>query len=213
MESYNDIILKYNNFDIPMQLPSTYKEFVNLLEKNLYLTPKILDSAIIYYYDSENDKNTLSEEEYSQCLTDNNGTFELEIELSQNKTNEGNNNMEDIVKKCGKIFKEKIKQKESEHKNEISEMKKEFEKTINSIIDESKIQYNSLCEYYNEKMKENFEEYNKMIIENIDKGISQSNLNKLTEEFINKNKFSNLGDDKENKENEGSGNLEFSIIK
>ena len=213
MEGNFDITLKYNNYEIPMQLPSTYKEFVELLKERLYLTPKIMDSAIIYYYDSENDKNTLSEDEYSQCLNDNNGTFELEIELSQNKNNEGNNNMEDIINKCGTIFKETIKQKESEHKNEISEIKKEFEKTINSIINESQIQYNSLCEYYNEKMKENFEKYNKMIIENIDKGISQSNLNKLAKEFINNNQFSNLGDGQENKENDDSNYLEFSIIK
>ena len=59
---------------------------------------------------------------------------------------------------------------------------------MNTMIENNENQFNVLSNYYNEKMKENFEKYNQMIIENLNEGISHSNLNKLMEEFFNNNK-------------------------
>ena len=59
---------------------------------------------------------------------------------------------------------------------------------MNTMIENNENQFNVLSNYYNEKMKENFEKYNQMIIENLNEGISHSNLNNLMEEFFNNNK-------------------------
>ena len=231
MEESIKIILLYNNKKIELELPKTYNEFKKLLEDKLYLTPELLDSAIIYYYDNDGDKFELSEEYYDDSLTDNNGNFEMEIDYSKigkNKKDdsdgEDNNNNNQINKKIGKneikdiekkiaikfskIFKEKLKKKDSEHQKEISTIKKNFEKAMKSIIENSENEYSSLSDYYNEKMKEFLQKYNEMIAENINKGISQSDMNKLMEQFFNNNQFLNNKDkpDDDDENNDGSFN-------
>ena len=231
-----EIKLKYNNREITIQLPSKYKQFTNLLEDKLYLTPDLMKCATISYYDSEGDKNTLSDEEYDLCLNDNNGDFELEIDYLQycqnnqinddiqgpyendgkiinNKKidkNEIKNIEKKIADKCVKIFKQKLQNKDLEHKNEISTIKLNFENTMTSMIESNKNQIDSLLGHFNNKMKENFTKYNDMIIKNIDEGILKSDLNKLTEQFINNNQFSQL---KNNIDDKNDEQLEFSLIK
>ena len=225
-----EIKLKYNNREIIIQLPSKYQEFTKLLEEQLYLTPELMQCGTIFYYDSEGDKNTLSDEEYNLCLSDNNGNFELEIDYSQycqnndiqthyeddgkNKNNKkfDKNEIKNLEKKIGdkyvKIFKKKLQNKDLEHQNEISNMKNNFEDTMNSVIESNKNQLDSLIEHFNNKMKDNFIKYNDMIIKNINEGITKSDLNKLTEQFINNNQFSELKNDEDDKKED----IEFSLL-
>ena len=238
MEEEKDIVLLYHNREINLKLPSTYQEFIKIIEDKLYLTPELIKNGTIYYYDSDEDKNTLIEEEYNQCFEDNNGKFELEIDFffKRNNDEEDNEKKNDkfddkdnknninkkidkneiknleqkIANKYSKIFKQKLKEKDTEYQNEISAIKKDFEETMNSVIENNKNQFNLLSEYYNTKMKENFKKYNDMVIEKINKGLSQSNLNQLAEQFINNNQFSDINNDEENKDN--NENLEFSAF-
>ena len=224
-----EIKLKYNNREIIIQLPSKYQEFINLLEDQLYLTPKLMKCGAIFYYDSDGDKNNLCEDEYNACLNDNNGNFELEIDYSNFKNNNDQGNEDDgknknkkkfdkneikniekkIAYKYAKIFKQKLKNKDLEHQNEISTIKENFENTMTSVIESNKNQLDSIIEHFNNKMKDNFIKYNDMIIKNINEGITKLDLNKLTEQFINNNQFSELKNDEDDKEED----IEFSLLK
>ena len=217
MEESIKINFLYNKRNIEIELPSKYQEFLNLLENKLYLTSEILDSSMIYYYDKEGDKNIITEENYDESKEENNGNFEMEIDFTsktktpKNGSDEEDNNNENnntnkklnknelkeiekkIAKKYAKIFEEKIKKKDLEHKKEISNLKENLEKIINSLIENNGNQFSALSEYYNNKMKEKFQKYNEMVIENLNKGISQSNLNELMQDIINNKNDENLG--------------------
>ena len=235
MEGPIKITLLYNNKKIKLQLPSTYNEFLKLLEDKLYLTPELVNSAIIYYQDSDGDNNILSEDSYNQSLEDNNGIFEMSLDLKNKKddSDDDNNNNNQVNAKLGKneikniekkiavkfskIFEEKLKKKDLEYQKEISIIKKNFENTMKSVIENSSIEYNNLSDYYNEKMKDYFKKYNEMIIENINKGISQSNLNQLMDQFFINNQFLNNkdkpGDDDDDDQNNGDSHDSFVFSK
>ena len=55
---------------------------------------------------------------------------------------------------------------------------------MNSVIQINEENYNNLSQYYNGKMKEYFQKYNDLVIENLNKGISQSELKDLAEQFF-----------------------------
>ena len=235
MEGPIKITLLYNNKKIKLQLPSTYNEFLKLLEDKLYLTPELVNSAIIYYQDSDGDNNILSEDSYNQSLEDNNGIFEMSLDLKNKKDDSdddnnnnqvnaklGKNEIKNIEKKIAvkfsKIFEEKLKKKDLEYQKEISIIKKNFENTMKSVIENSSIEYNNLSDYYNEKMKDYFKKYNEMIIENINKGISQSNLNQLMDQFFINNQFLNNkdkpgDDDDDDDQNNGDSHDSFVFSK
>ena len=225
METNKNILLLYNNKEIEINLPSTYDEFLELLVEKLYLTPEIIKCAVISYKDLDGDNNIISSDSYEDCLKDNEGVFEMEIDNSSqqinneddfaNKINDKKNDKQfikdmeqKIINKYIKIFKDKLKNKKIEHQNEISSLKKDFENTMKSVIEVNEDQYKNIAEYYNQKMKDNFKKYNDMIIANIDKGLSQSDLNIMAEQFINNNY---LNEDNNNiKEN--NENLSFSLF-
>jgi len=212
MENKN-IKLLYNKKTIELELPSTYDEFMKLLEDKLYLTEELVRNAKIVYYDQDNDNNYLSEDNYIDSITDNNGNWEMEIDFNSKSDeptptpNKDDNkpgkqiNKEQlkeiekkIAKKVVKIYEEKMKKKEEEHNNEISKIKEDFENVMNTAITKNESQINDLSDYYNKKLREYFENYNKMIINNINAGISESEINNLYEKFIKEN---NLNDDDE----------------
>ena len=212
MEDLIKINLLYNKKNIEIELPSTYNEFLNLLEDKLYLTPELLESAMIYYYDKDGDKNIVSKDNYDESKNENDGNYELEIDFfsktktPNNDSDEENNDYkqkiklnknelkeieEKIAKKYVKILEEKLKKKDLEYKNEISNIKENLENTIKAIIKKNEKEFSDISKYYDEKMKENFQKYNEMIINNLNKSISQSNLNELMQEFFNNE---NLGE-------------------
>ena len=215
MENKN-IKLLYNKKTIELELPSTYDEFMKLLEDKLYLTEELVRNAKIIYYDQDNDNNFLGEDNYEASITDNNGNWEMEVDfytkpddLTPNGNNDDNKlgknvgiNKEQlkeiekkIAKKVVKLYEAKMKKKEEEHNNEISKIKEDFENVMNTAITKNESQINDLSEYYNKKLKEYFENYNKMIINNINTGISESEINNLYEKFIKEN---NLNDENNN---------------
>ena len=230
MEGPIKITLLYNNKKIKLQLPSTYNEFLKLLEDKLYLTPELVNSAIIYYQDSDGDNNILSEDSYNQSLEDNNGIFEMSLDLKNKKDDSdddnynnnqvnaklGKNEIKNIEKKIAvkfsKIFEEKLKKKDLEYQKEISIIKKNFENTMKSVIENSSIEYNNLSDYYNEKMKDYFKKYNEMIIENINKGISQSNLNQLMDQFFINNQFLNNKANHDDDDDQNNGDSHDSFV-
>lgn len=209
MENKN-IKLLYNKKTIELELPSTYDEFMKLLENKLYLTEELVKNAKILYYDHDDDHNYLSEDNYDESITDNNGKWEMELDYSSNPdkptgtptpTPIDKKKLKElekkIAKKVVKIYEKKMKKKEEEHNKEISQIKEDFENVMNTAITKNESQINDLSEYYNKKLKEYFENYNKMIINNINTGISESEINDLYEKFIKEN---NLNDEN-NQEN------------
>ena len=102
-----------------------------------------------------------------------------------------------------------------EHKKEISNLKENLEKIINSLIENNGNQFSALSEYYNNKMKEKFQKYNEMVIENLNKGISQSNLNELMQDIIINKNDESLGQQyfEDNDENELNSGIFSAVIK
>ena len=80
MENKN-IKLLYNKKTIELELPSTYDEFMKLLEDKLYLTEELVRNAKIVYYDQDNDNNFLGEDNYEASITDNNRNWEMEVDF------------------------------------------------------------------------------------------------------------------------------------
>ena len=203
MKKCNTVNLLYNNtYTIEIELPDTYKEFIEYITKKLYLTPELVKTAKIYYIDTEDDKNPLIEENYAEGISDSNGNWIMEIELDKMKiSNDDDNNQNDsdnkndsqkneqeifelekkIVKKISNIYKNKVNQLE----NEMINMKKDYEGAIETIISENEKQIEELNKFFNDKMKVYFDKYNELILENLQNGISKSNLDKLQEGFIN----------------------------
>ena len=158
----NKIILNYNNKKIELELSSSYKEFLDLLENKLYLNKYIMDNIRLKYYDKDNDLNYVTnEDEYNTSLNEHNGNWEMNIELFDNLEN---------IKK--------------EHDSEVLRMKNQFEKMLNLISDNYQKKLNELELYYENRMKDNFQKYNQIIISNIQKGISESGVNYIYNQFI-----------------------------
>ena len=194
MENKN-IKLLYNKKTIELELPSTYDEFMKLLEDKLYLTEELVRNAKIVYYDQDNDQYYLGEDNYEDSITDNNGNWEMEIDFSSNPdaptqtpTPIDKNKLKElekkIAKKVVKIYEKKMKKKEEEHNKEISQIKEDFENVMNTAISKNESQINDLSECYN-----------KMIINNINTGISESEINNLYEKFIKENNLNDENDD------------------
>ncbi len=159
----NKITLTYNNRKIELELPSSYQEFLNLLEDKLYLTEEIMKNARIIYHDSEDDLNIIiNEEDYESGLHEHNGNWEMKIDIFDS--------LETLKK---------------EHKDEILNLKKNFENMLNLINENSQKKFIELEKYYENKLKNNFKKYNQMIIANIQKSISESDINKIYNQFIN----------------------------
>jgi len=74
-----NIKLLYDKKIIELVLPSTYDEFMKLLEDKLYLTQKLVRNAKIIYCDQDNDEICLDEENYEYSITENNGNWKMYI--------------------------------------------------------------------------------------------------------------------------------------
>ena len=224
MEETNKIKLFYNNKSKDLVLPEKYKDFLKLLEDTFYLTPELLEKATISYLDSEGYENMIDDENsYNDSLNEHAGKWEMRIDFFstqdnpdinlENKPNKeintvinqkkiDKNEIKDIekkiAKKYSKIIENKLKQKESEHKEEISKITSDFKNTMNSIIQINEENYNNLSQYYNGKMKEYFQKYNDLVIENLNKGISQSELKDLAEQFFKDNQLPDVNNNQIN---------------
>ena len=105
MESQVKINLSYNKKNIEFVLPSTYEEFLKLLEDTLYLTPELVRNAKISYFDADGDSNDLSEDNYENSLTDSNGNWEMELDFGEKTNNDESNDNADEIKKNDNIDK------------------------------------------------------------------------------------------------------------
>jgi len=259
MDQTNELKILYHNKTIELEIPSSYEEFLKLLEDKLYLTKKLIQTASIFYVDDDGDTNYISsEDEFKDALRycywgwnvklnlkavvdrmkngekdgdndDDNLEEEVEEEVKGKDDKKENKNIitpiidknkiknleKKITKKLVKIFEEKMKQKDLEHQKEIDEIKENYEKDIKILIENNQNKMKELSEYYNDKIKEYLDKYNEMIIQNINDGISRSNINNLAEKFINDNKDNNWNkkdNDIDNDDSNKSNNLFFSNI-
>lgn len=235
----NKIKLFYNNKSIDLVLPKKYKDFLKLLENTFYLTPELLEKATISYFDSEGYENMIDDEEgYNDSLNEHTGKWEMKIDFFStpnnpdndldNKPNKDNNKVinqkiigkneiknieKKIAKKYSKIIENKLKQKESEHQEEISKITSDFKNTMNSVIQINEENYNNLSQYYNGKMKEYFQKYNDLVIENLNKGISQSELKDLAEQFFKDNQFPDVNNNQMNNNDDNDNGNSFVFSK
>lgn len=235
----NKIKLFYNNKSIDLVLPKKYKDFLKLLENTFYLTPELLEKATISYFDSEGYENMIDDEEgYNDSLNEHTGKWEMKIDFFStpnnpdndldNKPNKDNNKVinqkiigkneiknieKKIAKKYSKIIENKLKQKESEHQEEISKITSDFKNTMNSVIQINEENYNNLSQYYNGKMKEYFQKYNDLVIENLNKGISQSELKDLAEQFFKDNQLPDVNNNQMNNNDDNDNGNSFVFSK
>ena len=235
----NKIKLFYNNKSIDLVLPKKYKDFLKLLENTFYLTPELLEKATISYFDSEGYENMIDDEEgYNDSLNEHTGKWEMKIDFFStpnnpdndldNKPNKDNNKVinqkiivkneiknieKKIAKKYSKIIENKLKQKESEHQEEISKITSDFKNTMNSVIQINEENYNNLSQYYNGKMKEYFQKYNDLVIENLNKGISQSELKDLAEQFFKDNQLPDINNNQMNNNDDNDDGNSFTFSK
>lgn len=235
MEPSNKISVKYNGKTVNLELPNKYKDFLQLIQDKFFLSPELMKCISISYLDEDDLSNLVYDEDsYEISLTEHFGKWEIKLELSRlidddnisknSKNSQNNNNLkkfdkkdkkileENIAKKYASIFKKKLEEKNLEHKKEISKMENDFKNTMNTVIQKNEESYEQLSQYYNEKMKEYFQKYNDLVIDNLNKGISQSELKELADQFIKDNQIPNRNHE-ENDEDLGAPEGDFNFSK
>ena len=84
---------------------------------------------------------------------------------------------------------------------------------MNSVIQINEENYNNLSQYYNGKMKEYFQKYNDLVIENLNKGISQSELKDLAEQFFKDNQLPDINNNQMNNNDDNDDGNSFTFSK
>ncbi len=231
MEPSNSVNLKYNGRNITLELPENYEDFLKLIEDKFFLSPELMKYITINYFDEDDYKNLVDDEDsYEIGLSDHKGNWEMNIDLQKrmeddntsnnSKINKNNNKVksfdknevkkleEKIAKKYASIFKKKLEEKKKEYKNGMSKLENDFKSTMDTVLQKNEESYEQLTQYYNDKMKEYFQKYNDIVIENLNKGISQSELKDLAEQFFKENQIPNMA---HNEIKGGDGNPEASF--
>ena len=230
MEPSNTINLKYNGKKVTLELPEKYEDFLKLIEDKFFLSKELMKYISINYFDEENYSNLVDDEEsYEISLLEHKGEWEMIIDLQKLKDDDNSNNNkinenskispkiknfdkndvkkleEKISKKYASIFKKKMDEKKIEYKNQMSKLENDFKNTMNTVLQKNEESYEQLSQYYNDKMKEYFQKYNDIVIENLNKGISQSELKELADQFFKENQIQNMGQNIINGNNQING--------
>ena len=162
------ITLKYNGYEIPIEITDNYEETIENIKKKLFLRDKDIKRSEIYYFDEDDLENELNKDDYDEAFSNEDiKAWGLSIK------GEGDGGDDDEEKKGG------------ENKNDISEekldeIKKDLEKKFQKRQNELKSKFTKIA---NEKITANNKKYEEKIkkLQNIIKSLKEKNKKDLDE--------------------------------
>ena len=153
--SKKEIIVKYLG-ETPVEVPSSYEDFIKLIVSTFFITDKMKQSMSIIYFDDENYENILYPDNYSDAIEEAKEfviQFQEEesqskpvvnssnVEKLQNKVIEKMKSVEDdineykqkLVESCKKAVEKKLEEVDKQHQEEIKQLIDFYEKKLNNI--------------------------------------------------------------------------------
>ena len=153
--SKKEIIVKYLG-ETPVEVPSSYEDFIKLIVSTFFITDKMKQSMSIIYFDDENYENILYPDNYSDAIEEAKEfviQFQEEesqskpvvnssnVEKLQNKVIEKMKSVEDdineykqkLVESCKKAVEKKLEEVDKKHQEEIKQLIDFYEKKLNNI--------------------------------------------------------------------------------
>jgi hypothetical protein len=153
--SKKEIIIKYLG-ETPVEVPSSYEDFIKLIVSTFFITDKMKQSMSIIYFDDENYENILYPDNYSDAIEEAKEfviQFQEEesqskpvvnssnVETLQNKVIEKMKSVEDdineykqkLVESCKKAVEKKLEEVDKQHQEEIKQLIDFYEKKLNNI--------------------------------------------------------------------------------
>jgi hypothetical protein len=153
--SKKEIIVKYLG-ETPVEVPSSYEDFIKLIVSTFFITDKMKQSMSIIYFDDENYENILYPDNYSDAIEEAKEfviQFQEEesqskpvvnssnVETLQNKVIEKMKSVEDdineykqkLVESCKKAVEKKLEEVDKKHQEEIKQLIDFYEKKLNNI--------------------------------------------------------------------------------
>jgi hypothetical protein len=153
--SKKEIIIKYLG-ETPVEVPSSYEDFIKLIVSTFFITDKMKQSMSIIYFDDENYENILYPDNYSDAIEEAKEfviQFQEEesqskpvvnssnVEKLQNKVIEKMKSVEDdineykqkLVESCKKAVEKKLEEVDKKHQEEIKQLIDFYEKKLNNI--------------------------------------------------------------------------------
>ena len=154
--SKKQINIKYLGRDTPVEVPSTYEDFMKLIVSTFFITDKMKQSMSIIYFDEEDYENILDPDNYSDAI-DEAKYFVIQfkeeespskpvvnssnVEKLQNKVLEKMKSVEDdineykqkLVESCKKAVEKKLEEVDKQHQEEIKQLMDFYEKKLNNI--------------------------------------------------------------------------------
>ena len=153
--SKKEIIVKYLG-ETPVEVPSSYEDFIKLIVSTFFITDKMKQSMSIIYFDDENYENILYPDNYSDAIEEAKEfviQFQEEesqskpvvnssnVETLQNKVIEKMKSVEDdineykqkLVESCKKAVEKKLEEVDKQHQEEIKQLIDFYEKKLNNI--------------------------------------------------------------------------------
>jgi hypothetical protein len=161
MSTTKEIILKYNDYEIPIKISKDFEQCKEEIKKKLYLKDLNSDKWSLFYYDEDEYENDIDED----CMDE---AFEAKIWglTQEEKTDDDHNkvNSEEIKKKINK----KVRSEQKAIDEKINKIKQEITEKLTKAFTERI----SACEKKIEQLKEinkSLKEKNKKIIEEMTK--------------------------------------------
>ena len=153
--SKREIIVKYLG-ETPVEVPSTYEDFIKLIVSTFFITDKMKQSMSIIYFDDEGYENILYPDNYSDAIEEAREfviQFQEEespsrpvvnssnVEKLQNKVIEKMKSVEDdineykqkLVESCKQAVEKKLEEVDKQHQEEIKQLTDFYENKLNNI--------------------------------------------------------------------------------
>ena len=128
--SKKEIIVKYLG-ETPVEVPSSYEDFIKLIVSTFFITDKMKQSMSIIYFDDENYENILYPDNYSDAIEEaKEFVIQFQEEESQSKPVVNSSNVEKLQNKVIEKMKS-VEDDINEYKQKLVEScKKAVEKKI-----------------------------------------------------------------------------------
>ena len=166
MSTTKEIILKYNDYEIPIKISKDLEECKEGIKKKLYLKDLNSDKWSLFYYDEDEYENDIDED----CMDE---AFEAKFWglTQEEKSNDDHNkvNSEEIKKKINK----KMKSEQKSIDEKINKIKQEITEKLTKAFTERISAYEKKIEQLKE-INKSLKEKNKKIIEEMTKSHESS---------------------------------------
>ena len=200
MPKTKDIILNYNEHDIPITITDNYEDTIKIILEKLYLQEDYLKKYNLTYLDEEDYENDLTEDDYDTPFSDKSvkkwrlylknediGIEETKKLIKKQLKDKYQKQVEKIISKIEKIYHDKItanNKKYEEIIEKLQEIIKSLQEKNKKDMDEIKQIHeksianiiNDVSEIAKKKIEEQFETFHNELSENISSKILESSI-------------------------------------